>query len=296
MSALETPFVPASPIDTDRRGDIRRSATSSVTRPLSSSPGRAPGSRCHVRRHAPPDADATFAGPPLLRRDHDGRPPTTRRRWRRRGMASRSPDTDATVMQPLHDDATIAGPPRPPTERPRTSRPGTQRPSTSRPGTHRPATNRPATGPTNGGGCPSDHLEPGEEFGTRYQHHQAARCRWHGRRLPGLGRGARRGRRHQDDSSRCRHRCLHGSRRGAPVQARAAAGAAGDAPQRGAHLRPRRDRRHQVHHDVLRRGPGPGDAAGQGRQAARGSRRCPSCGRWCRAWAPRISPASSIAI
>ncbi|HVG83030.1 MAG TPA: protein kinase [Vicinamibacterales bacterium] len=116
---------------------------------------------------APPDVDATFAGPAVADVTMMGHaddaatlaPP---------GRESGSPDTDATVMQSLHDEATIAGPPRPPAERPRTSRPGTQRPSTSRPGTHRPGTNRPATGAANGG-LNIQHMEPGDAFGTRYR-------------------------------------------------------------------------------------------------------------------------------
>ena len=48
---------------------------------------------------------------------------------------------------------------------------------------------------------------------------------------------------------------------GATLQARAAARPAGHAQERRAHSRPRRDRRHQVHHDVVRQRHRPGHAA-----------------------------------
>ena len=54
----------------------------------------------------------------------------------------------------------------------------------------------------------------------------------------------------------------------AAVQARAAARAPGHAQERRPHPRPRRDRRHQVHHDAVRRGRRPRDDPAQGRAAA----------------------------
>ena len=47
----------------------------------------------------------------------------------------------------------------------------------------------------------------------------------------------------------------------APLQARTAAGAPGHAQERRAHPRPRRDRRHQVHHDAVHRGQRSRDAS-----------------------------------
>ena len=104
----------------------------------------------------------------------------------------------------------------------------------------------------------TDGLQPGEAFGTRYRIIKLLGVGRHGRRLPGVGRRARHHRRHQDDSTRHRHRPDHGAPTPAPLQARARARSAGHAPQRGAHPRPRRDRRHQVHHDAVRRRPDAG--------------------------------------
>ena len=103
-------------------------------------------------------------------------------------------------------------------------------------------------------------------------HHPAARHRRHGRGLPGLGRGARRRRRDQGHPAGGHGRPAAGRRSRAALQARAAARAAGHAQERRPHSRPRRDRRHQVHHDVVRRRHRPGDAA-QERGQAQGSRR-----------------------
>jgi hypothetical protein len=73
-----------------------------------------------------------------------------------------SPDTDATIMQPLPDAATMAGPAAPPARRSPTSRPPTNRPPTNRPPTNRPSTN-------SGTSAPTQHMSPGDAFGTRYQ-------------------------------------------------------------------------------------------------------------------------------
>ena len=59
-----------------------------------------------------------------------------------------------------------------------------------------------------------------------------------------------------------------GRRNRAALQARAAARASGHAQERRPHSRPRRDRRHQVHHDAVRRRRRPRDDAQARRQAA----------------------------
>ena len=83
---------------------------------------------------------------------------------------------------------------------------------------------------------------------------------------------------------RCRSRGR--ARPGAPLQARAAAGAPGHAQERRPHSRSRRDRRHQVHHDAIRRGGRSRDdprarrqAAGPARAAHRADDRARAAGR-----------------
>ena len=64
------------------------------------------------------------------------------------------------------------------------------------------------------------------------------------------------------------------------LQERAAARPAGHAQERRPHPRPRGDRRHQVHHDAVRPGRRPGDAAAREKASCRSPRRCSSRGRW----------------
>ncbi len=86
------------------------------------------------------------------------------------------------------------------------------------------------------------------------------------------------------------------ARNRAPLQARAAARAAGHPQERRPHSRSRRDRRHQVHHDAVRRGRRSRDDPEDGRQAARCLARSGSREESCPAWSPRTRPASSTAI
>ena len=96
------------------------------------------------------------------------------------------------------------------------------------------------------------------------------------------------------DSARGRRR--RGRRRTREaVQARTAAGAAGDAQERRAHPRPRRDRRHQVHHDAVRRGRRPGHVLRWRRAGCRWAPGDRLAG-WCPASRGAHVPASSIAI
>ena len=126
-------------------------------------------------------------------------------------------------------------------------------------------------------------------------HHPAARRRRHGRRLSGVGPGARRRRRPQGHSAG--GRADPGSRADAraAVQAGAAARPPGHAQERRPHPRSRRDRRHQVHHDAVHRGRGPCDHPEARRQAPGATRSEDRARRWPPGSPRRTRRASCIA-
>lgn len=78
------------------------------------------------------------------------------------GSREGPPDTDATIMQPLPDAATMARPPGAVPPRPPTSRSASGRPSNGRPKTSRPAT-------LTGASPATQHMSPGDAFGSRYR-------------------------------------------------------------------------------------------------------------------------------
>ena len=127
-------------------------------------------------------------------------------------------------------------------------------------------------------------------------HHPGPRRRRHGRRLSGVGRGARRGGGAEGHPTRSHARHRIGARGRAPVQARARAGPPGHPQARGPDPRPRRARRYQVPHDaVCRRGKPrrPAAAAGEAAGGA-GARRLRS--RSPAGWRRRTRSASFTAI
>ena len=115
--------------------------------------------------------------------------------------------------------------------------------------------------------------DAGPEFRRSLPHRQTAWPRRHGRRVSSLGYRARRRRRGEGHQAGSRRGPGGGAGARAPLQAGAAPRAAGHAPQRGAHPRPRRDAGHQVHHDAVHPGRGPLDPAQARRQAPRFSAR-----------------------